>query len=81
MENVDDMLAQQQRELEEIRNKRNRTMDTTALRKVLNILFLIIALIGVVFYFTRPEQHMLGLTIIAIGMVLKIIEFFLRFLF
>lgn len=50
-------------------------------RKVLNILFLILAAAGVVLYFALPEQHLYGMAVIAVGMLLKVVEFFLRFLF
>ena len=50
-------------------------------RKVLNVLFLVLALVGIVLYFSKPDQHVYGMTIIAIGMVVKIAEFFIRFMF
>ncbi len=81
MEDVNEMLAEQQRELERIRNKRGKNIDTTSIRKILNIVFLVLALIGVILYFFVPEQRSLGWLLIGIGMILKIIEFLLRFLF
>ncbi|MBQ9285906.1 MAG: hypothetical protein IJ209_06475 [Bacteroidaceae bacterium] len=50
-------------------------------RNVLNTLFMLLALIGVVVYFAFPAHHMIGLAIVGIGMVLKIAEFFIRFMF
>jgi len=81
MDNVNEMLAEQQRELERVRNKRGKKMDTTTIRKILNVVFLVLAVVGLALYFFLPEKRSLGWLLIAIGMVLKIIEFFLRFLF
>lgn len=81
MEDVNEMLVEQQKELERIRSKRGKQFNTTALRKILNIAFLVLALIGVVIYFSMPDRQFLGWSLIAVGMVLKVIEFFLRFLF
>ncbi len=81
MEDIDKMLEQQQEELERIRRKRGGVTNTESLRKVLNVLFLILALVGVVLYFSMPDRHLVGLCVIALGMVLKIAEFFIRFMF
>lgn len=50
-------------------------------RKLLNIVFLVLAAVGVLVYFAFPEHRVQGLCVIGVGMFLKIIEFFLRFLF
>lgn len=50
-------------------------------RRVLNIVFLVLAVVGVFIYFAFPEHRVAGLGIVGAGMFLKIIEFFLRFLF
>lgn len=50
-------------------------------RNVLNTLFMLLALIGIVVYFAFPAHHVVGLVIVGIGMVLKIAEFFIRFMF
>ena len=76
-----DILAEQQRELERIRKKRHHRGNMEGVRKVLNVLFLVLALVGIVLYFSKPDQHIYGMTIIAIGMVVKIAEFFIRFMF
>ncbi len=60
-------------------NRKGLSVDT--IRKWLNVLFLIGAAVGLVLYFAIPENRILGLGIIGTGMFLKIIEFFLRFLF
>lgn len=50
-------------------------------RNILNTLFMLLALVGVVVYFAFPAHHIIGIVIIGIGMVLKIAEFFIRFMF
>ncbi len=50
-------------------------------RKVLNVLFLACAAVGLVLYFALPDRHLVGICVIGAGMFLKIVEFFLRFLF
>lgn len=51
------------------------------LRKILNVIFLVCAATGLVLYFARPDNHLTGMSVIAVGMCFKIAEFFLRFLF
>ncbi len=51
------------------------------IRKFLNFIFLVCAAIGLILYFAYPENRIIGLGVLGIGMFLKIIEFFLRFLF
>jgi len=50
-------------------------------RNILNTVFMLLALIGVVVYFAFPAHHIIGLVIIGIAMVIKIAEFFIRFMF
>jgi energy-converting hydrogenase Eha subunit G len=51
------------------------------LRNNLNTIFLLLALIGVVLYFAFPAHHLIGLIVIGIAMLIKIVEFFVRFMF
>lgn len=81
MEDAEKMLEEQQRELERIRNRRNGKMNTESLRKTLNFIFLVLALAGIVLYFYFPAHHVYGLAVIALGMIVKVIEFFVRFMF
>lgn len=81
MGNSNDILAEQQRELERIRRKRSHAGNMDSVRKVLNIAFLVLAFAGVVLYFYQPERHAIGWSLIGIGMGLKVIEFFIRFMF
>lgn len=84
MENdINQILEEQQRELERIRGKKSNgtKLNTETTRKVLNIVFIAIAAVGMAMYFAMPEQRYLGLCVIGIGMVFKIVELFLRFMF
>ncbi len=81
MEDANDILAEQQRELERIRSKRSRHGNMDGVRKVLNIIFLVLAFLGIALYFSYPDKHLYGMIVIAIGMIVKIAEFFIRFMF
>ncbi|MBQ9559972.1 MAG: hypothetical protein IJ762_00695 [Bacteroidaceae bacterium] len=81
MEDINDMLAEQQLELERIRKKRNRGAHMEVVRNVLNWAFLLLAIVGIAIYFRNPEYHVYGMIVIGIGMILKIAEFFIRFMF
>ena len=50
-------------------------------RNILNTVFMLLALIGVVVYFAVPAHHVIGLAIVAVALVIKIVEFFIRFMF
>lgn len=50
-------------------------------RNTLNTVFMLLALVGVVVYFAVPAHHIIGLSIIGVAMIIKIIEFFIRFMF
>ena len=50
-------------------------------RNILNTLFMLLALVGLVLYFAMPHHHIIGLCVVGVGMVLKIAEFFIRFMF
>ena len=64
-----------------IRAKRCRQSNHKTARNVLNALFLCLAAIGLLIYFCYPEARLWGLGIIAVGMLLKIVELFLRFMY
>lgn len=51
------------------------------LRDILNAVFMICAVAGVILYFAWPDNRLVGIAVIGVGMFFKIIEFFLRFLF
>lgn len=78
---INEELALQQQELERIRNKRRGKMDTEKVRKVLNIVFLIMAAIGVALYFIFPDERTIAIGIVGVAMVIKVVEFFLRYMF
>lgn len=64
-----------------IRAKRSKGSRFQKAREVLNTVFLILAAIGVVWYFCTDENKLLALGVVALAMLLKVIEFILRFLF
>lgn len=67
---------------ESARKTRSRKkVSSEKIRKVLNVIFLCCAVVGLVLYFARPDNHLVGMSVIAAGMCFKIAEFFLRFLF
>ncbi|MBO5880901.1 MAG: hypothetical protein J6Q57_04595 [Paraprevotella sp.] len=61
------------------RNKNN--FNVEKVRALLNIIFIICAVIGIIVYFAYPEQRLIGMGTIGVGMIFKVVEFFLRFLF
>ena len=66
-------------QVERIRRKRAKQFDTK-LRIVFNILFLILAVVGLCMYFFGSENHVPALIVIAVGMVFKVMEFIMRLL-
>ena len=66
-------------QVERIRKKRQRFGQYDSLRNYLNGIFLVLAAIGLVVYYTSDEHKLLGLGIIGVGMVLKVLELFIRF--
>lgn len=73
-------LEELEAEVQRIRAKRNRGINRDKLRTSLNYTFLIIAAIGLVMYFTHePGERITALWVIGVAMILKIIEFVLRF--
>lgn len=50
-------------------------------RSILNVIFLLCAVVGLILYFAWPDNRLAGMAVIGAGMGFKIIEFFLRFLF
>ncbi|MBQ7444176.1 MAG: hypothetical protein IJS59_10020 [Bacteroidaceae bacterium] len=56
-------------------------MDRHQLRNTLNTIFMLTALVGVVTYFAFPAHHVVGIIIVGVAMVVKVVEFFIRFMF
>lgn len=70
-------------EVERIRARRRKKFDTEKVRSVLNTLFLVLALAGIVMYYVldQGDDHTTALAVIGVGMLLKIAEFVIRFMF
>lgn len=66
-------------QVERIRRKRQHSADHTRIRNILNSIFLLLAAIGLMMYFLNDDNHTYALIVIGIGMLLKIVEFFIRF--
>lgn len=67
---------------ETAKKERNKnSFDVEKVRALLNIIFIICAVIGIIVYFAYPEQRLIGMGTIGVGMIFKVVEFFLRFLF
>lgn len=66
-------------QVERIRKKRNRGANHDVVRKYLNIAYLILAGIGLVWYFSTDENRIPALCVVGAGMLLKVIELFIRF--
>ena len=67
-------------QVERIRRKRTKRLDSTKVRMVLNTLFLVTAVVGLCMYFFGSENHVPALIVIAVGMAFKVVEFILRLL-
>lgn len=52
----------------------------TRARRILNNIFLILAVCGVATYFSGEENHMNGIILVGISMSFKIVELGIRFL-
>ena len=50
-------------------------------RTILNTVFMLLALIGILTYFAFPAHHLIGLVIVGVAMIVKVAEFFIRFMF
>ena len=67
-------------QVERIRRRRQPQGSHDKVRRILNIAFLLLAAVGLIWFYTDEQHHTMALIVIASGMVLKIVEFFLRFL-
>jgi hypothetical protein len=65
-------------QVERIRKKRAKQFDKTKLRVALNVLFLLLAAIGLAMYFFFDTNNITALLVIAFGMLFKVVEFILR---
>ena len=65
-------------QVERIRKKRAKQFDKTKIRVALNVLFLLLAAIGLAMYFLFDTNNVTALLVIAFGMLFKVVEFILR---
>lgn len=65
-------------QVERIRKKREKQFDKTKIRVALNVLFLLLAAIGLAMYFFFDTNNVTALLVIAFGMLFKVVEFILR---
>lgn len=74
-------IEEMEAELQRIRAKRDKGLNRKTIRLVLNVTFIVLALIGLAMYFFVYEEghRMPALTVIISAMILKIIEFVIRF--
>ena len=66
-------------QVERIRRRRQKDVSHTKIRQILNSLFLLLAIIGLAMYFLNDNNPTDALIVIGVGMLLKIVEFFIRF--
>lgn len=65
-------------QVERIRKKRAKQLDKTKIKTALNVLFLLLAAIGLAMYFFFDTNNVTALLVIVLGMLFKVIEFILR---
>lgn len=65
-------------QVERIQKKRAKQFDKTKIRVALNVLFLLLAAIGLAMYFFFDTNNVTALLVIAFGMLFKVVEFILR---
>lgn len=56
-------------------------MDRNTVRMILNTIFMIGAIASVIIYFAFPDERGLFTIVIMSSLVVKIVEFFIRFMF
>lgn len=56
-------------------------MDQAKIRFILNTIFMIGAIASVIIYFAFPEERNLFMIVIMTSLAIKIVEFFIRFMF
>lgn len=68
-------------EVERIRQRRKNGLDREKVRTILNYAFILLAAVGLVLYFFvfKEGERTVPLVVIGAGMLLKIIEFVLRY--
>ena len=67
-------------QVERIRSRRRKPASHDKARRWLNTVFLLLAAVGLVWFYSDDTHRPLALAVIGAGMLLKIVEFFLRFM-
>ncbi len=67
-------------QVERIRRKRKKSSSHDAARRYLNTIFLLLAAVGLIWFYSDDNHRVAALAVIGVGMLLKIVEFFLRFM-
>ena len=78
---ADALQEQQQHNAPRRGGKRSKSDNIKTIRKVLNIIFMIGFLAAVIIYFALPDQKALFFSLGFGSILLKLIEFYLRFMF
>lgn len=81
MGDASEMLRRQQEELERIRAKRNKPMlrlEKKTIRLILNIIYFLLALVGLGLYFFLPGHKDTGFYIIICALCVKVVELIIR---
>ena len=80
MANAQEELDALEAEVKRIRARKSRGGNKETIRKILNGIFMIGALVGLVMYFmAEPDEKATSLGIIGASMFVKVMEFILRF--
>ena len=67
-------------QVERIRSRRRKHASHDKARRYLNTAFLLLAAVGLIWFYSDDAHRLMALGVIGVGMVLKIVEFFLRFM-
>lgn len=63
------------------RNEKSKSFNKDKVRRILNMIFMIGAILTFILYFILPEHKVVSFTIGGISLFIKIVDYFLRFMF
>lgn len=82
---VDKIIAEALAESKGKKYKRGKTntksFEKEKVRRILNMIFMIGAILTFILYFVLPDHKVISFTIGGISLVIKIVDYFLRFMF